>query len=50
MYNECISSGEMSTTVKQVIISLIAKPDKDPQLIENWTPISLLTIDYISIC
>lgn len=38
MYN--ISSGEMSTTVKQVIISLIAKQDKDPQLIENWKPIS----------
>lgn len=46
MYNECINSGEMTTTMKQGIISLIAKPDKDPNLIENWRPISLLTIDY----
>ncbi len=28
------------------VISLIAKPDKDPHLSENWRPISLLTIDY----
>jgi len=49
LYNmliECINSGEMSTTMKQGVISLIAKPDKDPHLLENWRPISLLTVDY----
>ncbi len=46
MLMECINSGEMSTTMKQGVISLIAKPDKDPHLLENWRPISLLTIDY----
>ncbi len=46
MLMECINSGEMSTTMKQGVISLIAKPDKDPNILENWRPISLLTIDY----
>ncbi len=46
MLMECINSGEMSTTMKQGVISLIAKPDKDPHLLKNWRPISLLTIDY----
>ena len=36
----------MSTTMKQGIISLIPKPDKDILLIDNWRPITLLTIDY----
>ena len=46
MYEECISQKEMSTTMKQGIISLIPKPDKDNLLIDNWRPITLLTIDY----
>lgn len=46
MFIECINSGEMSTSMNQEVISLIAKPDKDSQLIENWRAISLLTIDY----
>ena len=36
----------MTVTMKQGIISLIPKPDKDPLLIDNWRPITLLTIDY----
>lgn len=36
----------MSTTMKQGIITLIPKPDKDPLLIENWRAIMLLNIDY----
>lgn len=46
MYKECISRGEMTATMKQGIISLIPKPNKDPLLIDNWRPITLLTIDY----
>lgn len=46
MFRECIDQGEMTTTMKQGIISLIPKPGKDPHLIDNWRPITLLTIDY----
>lgn len=46
MYRECIKEGEMTTTMKQGVISLIPKSDKDTMLIENWRPITLLTTDY----
>lgn len=46
MYKECISQNEMAATMKQGIISLIPKPDKDPLLIDSWHPITLLTVDY----
>ena len=46
MYKECITQGEMTPSMKQGIISLIPKPEKDSAIIENWRPITLLTIDY----
>lgn len=46
MYRECIDKEEMSTTMKQGIISLIPKPNKDPLSIENWRLITLLNVDY----
>jgi len=46
MYKECISRGEMTSTMKQGVISLIPKSNKDPLLIDNWRPITLLTLDY----
>lgn len=46
MYKECLEQKEMTTTMKQGIISLIPKPGKDAQFVDNWRPISLLTIDY----
>ncbi len=46
MYEECISQGDMTATMKQGVISLIPKPDKDLLVIDNWRPISLLTLDY----
>ena len=46
MYKECVEQKEMTTTMKQGIISLIPKPGKDAHCIDNWRPISLLTIDY----
>ncbi len=46
MYKECIAQKEMTTSMKQGIISLIPKPEKDLLLIDNWRPITLLTIDY----
>lgn len=47
MYKECIIQEEMTATMKQGIIFLIPKPYKDPRIIENWHPITLLTIDKI---
>lgn len=46
LYKECISQGEMTATMKQGFISLIPKPDKDHLIIEDWRPVTLLTIDY----
>jgi len=46
MYEECISQGDMTTTMKQGVVFLIPNPDKDPLVIDNWRPISLLTLDY----
>lgn len=46
LFKECVARKEMSTTMKQGIITLIPKPDKDPLLIENWRAIMLLNIDY----
>lgn len=49
LYNaflECISTGHLSSTMKQGIITLIPKPNKDKLLLDNWRPITLLCIDY----
>lgn len=35
MYKECIENNEMSTTMKQGLINLIPKPNKDPLLVKN---------------
>ncbi len=32
--------------MKQGVISLILTPDKDPLIIDNWRPITLLNVDY----
>lgn len=36
----------MTSTMKQGLISLIPKPNKDPLCIDNWRPITLLNVDY----
>uniref|UniRef100_A0A3B3HNI1 Reverse transcriptase domain-containing protein n=1 Tax=Oryzias latipes TaxID=8090 RepID=A0A3B3HNI1_ORYLA len=46
MYKECIVQQEMTATMKQGLITLIPKPNKDPVMIENWRPITLLNVDY----
>ena len=46
MYKECVEQKEMTTTMRQGIISLIPKPGKGVQCIDNWRPISLLMVDY----
>ena len=37
--------GELSTTQKQAVITLIEKKDKDRRLIKDWRPISLVNVD-----
>lgn len=46
VFNETINNSTLSTSMKQGIITLIPKPDKDTKLIENYRPISLLNNDY----
>ena len=46
----CLNHGmllaELSISQRQGIISLIPKKNKDPLLLKNWHPISLLNTDY----
>ncbi len=46
LFCECLDKKELSTTMKQGLITLIPKPEKDHLLIENWRPITLLNCDY----
>lgn len=43
---ECIDRGELTHTMKQGLIVLIPKSNKNIQDLDNWRPISLLNIDY----
>ena len=43
--NECFEKGEMSSSQKQAIITLIEKKGKDRSILENWRPISLVNVD-----
>ena len=37
--------GELSTTQKQAVITLLEKKNRDRRLIKNWRPISLVNVD-----
>ena len=37
--------GEMSSSQKQAVITLIEKKGKDRRFLENWRPISLANVD-----
>ena len=43
--NEAYIDGEMSSSQRQAVITLIEKKDKDRDLIENWRPLSLTNVD-----
>ena len=45
-FREAYVLGELSASQKQAVIILIAKDGKDPHLVKNYRPISLLNIDY----
>ena len=44
--NYSVFVGELSIPQWQGIISLIPKKNKDPLLLKNWRPITLLNVDY----
>ena len=44
-FNHSFSKGELSSSQKQAIITLIQKKDSDTRFIKNWRPISLLNVD-----
>ena len=37
--------GQLSTSQKQAMITLLEKKDKDRRFIKNWRPISLINVD-----
>ena len=44
-FNAAIESGILSTSQRQVIITLIDKKNKNRSILDNWRPISLLNTD-----
>ena len=44
--NEAYSKGELSSSQKQGVITLIEKEGKDAMYIQNYRPITLLNVDY----
>ena len=43
--NFCHDKGELTSSQKQAVITLIEKRGKDKRFIKNWRPISLLNVD-----
>ena len=43
--NHSFTTGILSTSQRQAVISLIEKKDKDKRFIKNWRPISLINVD-----
>ena len=45
VFNYAFEVGELSSSQKQAVITLIQKKDRDSMLIKNWRPISLINVD-----
>ena len=43
--NHSFSVGELSTSQRQAVITLIEKKGRDKRLVKNWRPISLMNVD-----
>ena len=46
MYMYCHEVGMLNSTARKGVISLLPKGDKDPTMLKNWRPLTLLNIDY----
>ena len=46
VFNEAYERGDLSTSQKQGVITLVEKDGKDPRYIKNYRPITLLNVDY----
>ncbi len=46
VFKECLDRGELSESMKQGLITLIPKSNKDKKFLDNWRPINLLNSDY----
>jgi len=46
MLKEATESLTFPLSMKQGVITLIPKPDKDPKILDNFRPITLLNTDY----
>ena len=44
-FNYSFVKGELTSSQKQAVITLIQKKDRDVMLIKNWRPISLINVD-----
>ena len=47
MLEACVRDGKMSRSMRRGIITLLPKKNKDPIMIRNLRPITLLNTDYI---
>ena len=45
-FNESFQKGELSSSQRQAVITLLQKPGKNRLVLSNWHPISLLNLDY----
>ena len=43
--NHCYQVGQLSTSQRQALITLIEKREEDKRYIKNWRPISLINVD-----
>lgn len=42
----CLRQGQLNATARQGLIQQIPKKDRDPLMIANWRPLTLLNVDY----
>ena len=42
---ESFNIGQLPTSQRQAVITLIEKKERDKRLIKNWRPISLMNVD-----
>lgn len=46
VFKDCIKKGELTESMKQGLITLIPKPNKESSYLDNWRPTTLLNSDY----